>query len=158
LYAASEGKEMKRIQGAFIADDEVRRVVAFWKTQKEELGEDELDDEFGNENDDIAAALNALDEGSKEDELYEQAKQIIIDSGRPSTTYLQTALGIGYPRAARLTGLLEKNGIIGMEGGKKVVLIGKGPVHVIEERNMSEELDEDEEERRQQNERDKWQA
>ncbi len=158
LYAASEGKEMRRIQGAFIADDEVRRVAAFWKAQKEELGEDDLDDEFGNENDDIAAALNAIDEGSKEDDLYEQAKQIIIDSGRPSTTYLQTALGIGYPRAARLTGLLEKNGIIGMEGGKKVVLIGKGPVHIIEEGNADEALDEEEEVRRQQSERDKWQA
>jgi S-DNA-T family DNA segregation ATPase FtsK/SpoIIIE len=156
LYAASEGKEMKRIQGAFIADDEVRRVVAFWKTQKEELGEDELEDDFGGEEDSIAAALNAIDEGSKEDELYEQAKQIIIDSGRPSTTYLQTALGIGYPRAARLTGLLEKNGIIGMEGGKKIVLIGKGPVHIIEEgKEATDEMDDD---RQMQSERDKWQA
>jgi S-DNA-T family DNA segregation ATPase FtsK/SpoIIIE len=156
LYAASEGKEMKRIQGAFIADDEVRRVVAFWKTQKEELGEDELEDDFGGEEDSIAAALNAIDEGSKEDELYEQAKQVIIDSGRPSTTYLQTALGIGYPRAARLTGLLEKNGIIGMEGGKKIVLIGKGPVHIIEE--GKEEEGDSEDDRQTQAERDKWQV
>jgi S-DNA-T family DNA segregation ATPase FtsK/SpoIIIE len=155
LYAASEGKEMKRIQGAFISDDEIKRVVAFWKTQKEELGEEELDDDFGGVEDAIATALNALDEGAKEDTLYEQAKQIIIDSGRPSTTYLQTALGIGYPRAARLTGLLEKNGIIGMEGGKKIVLIGKGPVHIVEEGPTESD---DEDDRQLQAERDKWQA
>jgi S-DNA-T family DNA segregation ATPase FtsK/SpoIIIE len=150
LYAASEGKEMRRIQGAFIADDEVRRVVAFWKTQKEAMGEDEALDDFDDGDSDIASALNSIDEGSKEDDLYEQAKQIIIESGRPSTTYLQTALGIGYPRAARLTGLLEKNGIIGMQGTKKVVMIGKGTVHVDDEGGAPDDMS-------LQQERDKWQ-
>lgn len=151
LYAASEGKEMRRIQGAFIADDEVRRVVAFWKTQKEAMGEDEALDDFDDGDSDIASALNSIDEGSKEDDLYEQAKQIIIESGRPSTTYLQTALGIGYPRAARLTGLLEKNGIIGMQGTKKVVMIGKGTVHVDDdEAGAPDDMS-------LQQERDKWQ-
>lgn len=150
LYAASEGKEMRRIQGAFIADDEVRRVVAFWKTQKEAMGEDEALDDFADDESDIATALNSIDEGSKEDDLYEQAKQIIIESGRPSTTYLQTALGIGYPRAARLTGLLEKNGIIGMQGTKKVVMIGKGTVHVDDEGGAPDDMS-------LQQERDKWQ-
>ena len=162
LYAASEGKDMKRIQGAFISDEEVRRVVAFWKKQKDELGEEDGFDDFDDAEDPIAEALNALDEGSKEDDLYEQAKQIIIDSGRASTTYLQTALGIGYPRAARLTSLLEKNGIIGMQGSKKVVLVGKGPVHAegIETGGQEgdEERDELEEERAMQADRDKWQV
>ncbi len=156
LYAASEGKDMKRIQGAFISDDEVRRVVAFWKKQKEEFGEDELDD-FDEEENSIAEALNSIDEGSKEDDLYEAAKQVMIESGRASTTYLQTALGIGYPRAARLTGLLEKNGIIGSVGGKKVVLIGKGPVHAEGIEPEESEADDDEDALSMQKERDKWQ-
>lgn len=156
LYAASEGKEMKRIQGAFISDEEVRKVVNFWKKQKDELGEEDGFDDFDTEENSIAEALDAIDEGSKEDALYDQAKQIIIDSGRASTTYLQTALGIGYPRAARLTALLEKNGIIGMEGGKKVVLIGKGPVQAegLEEEEGTEEDDD----MALQAERDKWQV
>lgn len=157
LYAASEGKEMKRIQGAFISDDEVRRVVAFWKKQKEEFGEEDGFDDLEEVEDSITEALNALDEGSKDDELYEQAKQVIIDSGRASTTYLQTALGIGYPRAARLTGILEKNGIIGMQGGKKVVLIGKGPVHAEGLSDEEEVEDETEADLSLQQERDKWQ-
>lgn len=159
LYAASEGKETKRIQGAFISDDEVRRVVAFWKKQKEEFGEEEGFDDFDDAEDDIASALNSLDEGSKEDDLYEQAKDIIISSGRASTTYLQTALGIGYPRAARLTGLLEKNGIIGMQGNKKVVLIGKGPVHAegVAPEEEESEIDDEAEAMEAQKERDKWQ-
>ena len=158
LYAASEGKEMRRIQGAFISDDEVRRVVAFWKKQKDDFGAEEELDDFDGGDDSIAAALNAVDEGAKEDTLYDQAKQVIIDSGRPSTTYLQTALGIGYPRAARLTGLLEKNGIIGMQGGKKIVLIGKGPVHAegLQDTTSGEESEETDD-RALQAERDKWQ-
>lgn len=159
LYAASEGKDMKRIQGAFISEEEVRRVVNFWKKQKEEFGEEEGLDDFDQQENSISEALDALDEGSKEDALYDQAKQIIIDSGRPSTTYLQTALGIGYPRAARLTGLLEKNGIIGMVAGKKVVLVGKGPVHA-EGLPANEEESEEEpgDDLTLQQERDKWQV
>jgi hypothetical protein len=50
---------------------------------------------------------------------------------------------------------LEKNGIIGMEGGKKIVLIGKGPVHIVEEGPTESD---DEDDRQLQAERDKWQA
>lgn len=157
LYAASEGKEMKRIQGAFISDDEVRKVVAFWKKQKSDLGEEDGFDDFDSEDDEMAAALNAVDDGSKEDALYEEAKQIIINSGKASTTSLQTALGIGYPRAARLTGLLEKNGIIGTVGGKKVVLIGKGPVSAEGMSPTDGEESDDPDEMKLQSERDKWQ-
>ncbi len=159
LYAASEGKEMRRIQGAFISDEEVRRVVAFWKKQKEDLGEEEGLDDFDAEPDSITEAMNSLDEGAKEDDLYERAKDIIVASGKASTTSLQTALGIGYPRAARLTALLEKNGIIGSVGGKKVVLIGKGAVYAEGiEPEVETPRDEQEENLEMQRERDKWQT
>lgn len=151
LYAASEGKETKRIQGAYISDEEVRKVAGFWKKQKEEFGiDDELDDELEGDNS-IREALDSIDEGSKEDDLYEQAKQVMIDTGRPSTTYLQTALGIGYPRAARLSALLEKNGVIGLVDGKKVVLAARvAPDAEDDEAATEDPLAE-------QTERDKWQ-
>src|SRR3989344_9180089 len=87
--------------------------------------EEEEDVAGGEAKDDIMRALDAVDEGAKEDDLYERAKQIVIDTGRASTTYLQTALGVGYPRGARLMHLLEQNGIVGMIDGKKKGLVGK---------------------------------
>lgn len=128
LYAAADGKEMRRIQGVFVSDDEVKRVTTFLQKQKEELGDLDADDDLGEpENDGIALAMEALDEGSKQDDLYDEVKRIVIQSGRASTTNLQTTFGIGYPRAARIMHLLEENGVIGMVDGKKKVLLSSEP-------------------------------
>ena len=51
-----------------------------------------------------------------------------IRTGRASTTSFQTAFSVGYPRAARLMHLLEENGVVGMIGGKKTVLMNEGKV------------------------------
>lgn len=125
LYSAADGKEMRRIQGAFVSDDEVKRVTTFLEQQKEVMGEDDVEDELtpDKERDDLTLAMDAMDEGSKQDDLYDEVKRIVIQSGRASTTNLQTTFGIGYPRAARLMHLLEENGVIGVVDGKKKVLI-----------------------------------
>ena len=129
LYSAADGKEMKRIQGVFVSDDEVKRVTTFLEQQKEAMGGDDLGDDLGEDsgNDGIALAMDALDEGSKQDDLYDEVKRIVIQSGRASTTNLQTTFGIGYPRAARLMHLLEENGVIGIVDGKKKVLLSNAP-------------------------------
>lgn len=130
LYAAADGKEMRRIQGAFVSDDEVKRVTTFLQKQKRDRGEEEIGDDFGDsaETDTITDAMNALDDGGKSDDLYEEVKRIVIQSGRASTTNLQTTFGIGYPRAARIMHLLEENGVIGMVDGKKKVLLSAAAV------------------------------
>jgi len=124
LYAAADGKDMRRIQGVFVSDDEVKRVTTFLQKQKQDLGEEEIGDDFGDDGPTgITEAMNALDDGGKSDDLYEEVKRIIIQTGRVSTTNLQTTFGIGYPRAARIMHLLEENGVIGMVDGKKRVLL-----------------------------------
>jgi S-DNA-T family DNA segregation ATPase FtsK/SpoIIIE len=62
-----------------------------------------------------------------EDDLYEDAKQVVMDAGKASTSLLQRRLRIGYSRAARLVDLLEDNGVVGPENGSKgrEILIGK---------------------------------
>ncbi|MDO8565914.1 MAG: DNA translocase FtsK 4TM domain-containing protein [Candidatus Moranbacteria bacterium] len=126
LYSPSEGTELRRVQGAFVSDDEVKRVTAFLRKQKEDLGEDEIGDDFGDVGQgSITEEIDALDSGSKEDDLYEAAKELILATGRASTTSLQTAFSIGYPRAARLMHLFEENGVVGMVDGKKKVLLSK---------------------------------
>lgn len=55
----------------------------------------------------------------EDDDLYEEAKQIVISSKKASTSYLQRRLGIGYSRAARLIDILENRGVIGPGQGAK---------------------------------------
>ncbi len=126
LYSPSEGTEIKRLQGVFVSDDEVKRVTAFLRKQKEDFGEDEIGEDFGGGEvgqQSIMETLDAIDDGTKEDDMYEEAKRLIVNTGKASTTSLQTAFSIGYPRAARLMHLLEENGVVGMVGGKKKVLL-----------------------------------
>ena len=155
LYAPSEGSETKRIQGVFVSEDEVKRVTSFLRKQKEDLGDDEDEDPFSDAtgDDSLMDALDAVDTGAEQDDMYVRAREVIINSGKASTTSLQTILGIGYPKAARLMNLLEENGIVGMIDGKKKVLVGK----------TVDSEDEDEPEYgddhlREQSEREKWQA
>ncbi len=156
LYSAADGKEMRRIQGVFVSDDEIKRVTTFLIKQKEYLGVDEIGGDIEEEtgNDPISQAMDAMDDGSKSDDLYEEVKRIMIETGRASTTNLQTTFGIGYPRAARLMHLLEENGVIGMVDGKKKVLMSKA----VGDTSVEEKKEYGDEHLAEQGERDKWQA
>ena len=126
LYVAPNG-ETKRLQGVYVSTDEVRRVTNHWRKEKEAWGdEDSLED-------DITAGTSTGNNGSshtdgEKDELFDQAKDLFIRSQKASTTSLQTAFGIGYPRAARLMHILEEEGVVGMVDGKKQILIGRDMV------------------------------
>jgi S-DNA-T family DNA segregation ATPase FtsK/SpoIIIE len=54
-----------------------------------------------------------------EDELYEQAREMVTESGRASTSFIQRYLGVGYSRAAKLLDMLEENGVVGPANGAK---------------------------------------
>lgn len=54
---------------------------------------------------------------AEDDELYEDAKEAVIEAGKASTSYIQRKLRVGYSRAARLMDMLEENGIIGPADG-----------------------------------------
>lgn len=58
-------------------------------------------------------------ETSGEDDLYEEARQAVIDAGKASTSYLQRKLRIGYSRSARLMDILEERGVISAQDGTK---------------------------------------
>jgi S-DNA-T family DNA segregation ATPase FtsK/SpoIIIE len=55
----------------------------------------------------------------EEDDLYEEAKQTVLEAGKASTSYLQRKLGVGYARAARLIDILEERGVVGPGSGAK---------------------------------------
>lgn len=58
-----------------------------------------------------------LDEEDEYDELYDDAKKVVLQEGKASTSYLQRKLGIGYARAAKLIDMLEINGVVGPSRG-----------------------------------------
>lgn len=102
-----------RLQGAFLSDEEVEKVVAHVKT----LGEpDYIDDEIFIDDEDGNYTL--FDAGG-EDPLMNRALEIVSMTGKASASYLQRCLKIGYNRAARLVEEMEMRGIVGPQNGSK---------------------------------------
>ncbi|WP_010253489.1 DNA translocase FtsK [Treponema primitia] len=114
LYAGVVDPFPIRIQGAFVSEEEVERVVDYVKG----LGEpDYIDDEIfiDDEDDDLGPSL--FDSG--DDPLYEKALEIVMQQQKASASYIQRRLKIGYNRAARLVELMEHNGVVGPAQGSK---------------------------------------
>ena len=115
LYASAVDPAPVRIQGTFISDQEVENVVNAVK----EYGEpDYIDDQvfYEDEEEGDDFELNGNYDG---DPLYDQALEIVIQSGKASASYLQRRLSIGYNRAARLVEEMEERGIVGPANGSK---------------------------------------
>mgnify|MGYP002777270611 CR=1 FL=1 len=115
LYAGATDAFPMRMQGAFVSDDEVERVVAHVKT----LGEpDYIDDEIFIDDEDEDEGPSLFDE-DEDDPLFEKALEIVLAQGKASASFLQRKLKIGYNRAARIVELMEEKGIVGKAQGSK---------------------------------------
>jgi S-DNA-T family DNA segregation ATPase FtsK/SpoIIIE len=114
LYMASDSSKLVRIQGCFVSDEEIKRVVQFWQAEAEA---DWLEEE---------PPWEELMEEHEEDELLEEAIQIVKRYNRASTSFLQRKLRVGYPRASRIMDQLEEQGIVGPledDGRSREVLV-----------------------------------
>jgi len=102
----------KRMQAPFIKENEIKKISNFWQKQtsedieKVEIEEKEIEKGF-----DL--------EFEEDDELYNEALKIVVQTQKASTSLLQRRLKIGYARAARILDMLEKNGIVGPQEGSK---------------------------------------
>jgi S-DNA-T family DNA segregation ATPase FtsK/SpoIIIE len=100
-----------RLQGAYLSEEEVERVVQHVK----QLGEPEyIDDEIFLEEDD-----EDFVQGELEDPLMEKAIDIVVTANKASASYLQRRLKVGYNRAARMVEEMERLGIVGPQQGSK---------------------------------------
>ncbi len=124
LYLASGTGRLARLHGSFVSDDDVRRVVEFVKKQALPKYDPELQSLKQEE---------AAEEEAK-DEVYEQAKELVLSSGQASASLIQRRLRVGYPRAARMIEQMEADGIVGAAGrdGRREVLGRRGPVGAAE--------------------------
>lgn len=111
LFLPPGASKLIRAQGAMTTDDEIRRIADFWKKQGEPAYDVELKEKLEKK-----TAAGSVDTG-EEDDLLEQAVQIIKETHRASTSSLQRRLRIGYTRAARLMDIMEERGIVGPPRG-----------------------------------------
>ncbi|OQW33124.1 MAG: hypothetical protein A4E19_07215 [Nitrospira sp. SG-bin1] len=124
LYLASGTGRLARLHGSFVSDDDVRSVVEFVKQQAIPIYNQELQ----------SLKLDEAAEEEAKDEVYEQAKELVLSTGQASASLIQRRLRVGYPRAARMIEQMESEGIVGAAGrdGRREVLGRRGPVGAAE--------------------------
>ena len=106
-----------RIQGTYLDDNEVEKVVECVKQYGEP---DYIDDQiFVEDEEDEEGNVDLFGNNMDEDPLYDQALEIVVQSGKASASYIQRRLKIGYNRAARLVEEMEERGIVGPANGSK---------------------------------------
>jgi S-DNA-T family DNA segregation ATPase FtsK/SpoIIIE len=129
LYRSSTSPNVERIQGAFVSEQEVQKVVDFIASQAPQLFDDTV---FKAAAVPIADTLPGLDpEGAGGDDasLVDQAEEIILRDRKASISYIQRMLKVGYNKAATIMDELEARGIVGPQKsgvGQRDILVGGG--------------------------------
>ncbi|MDF2644681.1 MAG: translocase FtsK [Paenibacillus sp.] len=110
LYLPVGASKPVRIQGAFLSDQEVEHVVGFVRTQEQ-----------ANYQEEMVPHVEEMPEQQNEfeDELYDQAVQIVLEAKQASVSLLQRRMRVGYTRAARLVDSMEAKGVVGPYEGSK---------------------------------------
>jgi S-DNA-T family DNA segregation ATPase FtsK/SpoIIIE len=114
MLFSDRGTKLRRIQGAFLSDDEVHRVVEFLKQQAKPVYDMNILTAHDDEDGEGAAAADDF-----HDELYDQAVAIVCDTRQASVSFIQRRLQIGYNRSARMVEQMERDGIVGPANGIK---------------------------------------
>ena len=116
LFCASGSQMPERIQGAFVSDNEVKKVVDYLSGEMSPMFDESLIAALeGSDGDD----RNSDEEDILDEELWEDAVKLVARTGKASASFLQRRLKIGYNRAARIVEIMERQGIVGPENGSK---------------------------------------
>ncbi len=120
LFTSAELSKPKRIQGAYVTNDELEGIVKFLRKKGTP--------DYNMAVTEITKAGTVFDDEER-DSMFEEAVQTVLESGKASTSYLQRRLRVGYARAARIMDELESAGVIGEGHGAKAreILIDSWP-------------------------------
>ena len=143
LFTTAELSKPKRLQGAYVSEEEKERVIEFLKKQAEP---DYLEDVTEAPTQGIPGFMGT---NGKVDSLLAQAREVIMQSDKASATLLQRRLSVGYARAAKILDQLEEAGVVGPANGPKAreVLIREGeevldsPGVEVDDEGLNEELE-----------------
>jgi S-DNA-T family DNA segregation ATPase FtsK/SpoIIIE len=109
----------RRIQGAWVGEDEVRKVAAFWARQHQPVAEVSESAVLGDDDDLVQGGGSSSGGDEDDDDLLWQAMELVVRSQLGSTSMLQRKLRVGFSRAGRLMDLLEQRGVVGPSIGSK---------------------------------------
>jgi DNA segregation ATPase FtsK/SpoIIIE, S-DNA-T family len=112
LYLPAGQSKPTRIQGAFVSDEETFALISYLKKQAPPQYRDEIE-RFGKSGDVPG------DAEEPEDDLFDEAVRVVIETGQASISMVQRRLRVGYTRAARLIDMMEMRGIVGPHVGSK---------------------------------------
>mgnify|MGYP002682249056 CR=1 FL=1 len=126
LYLPPGRSKPTRIQSAFVSDDEMNRLVAYLRTQAPPQYREEIE-RFGKADDSLE------DLAEQDDELFDDAVRIVLETGQASISMVQRRLRVGYTRAARLIDMMELRGIVGPHIGSKAreILVNAPPKNEV---------------------------
>ena len=119
-----------RIQGTFIDDDEIKKVVDYVKKEQPVIYDKKIslsDEERG-----ATTLVNDSETDAKEEPLYNEIVEFVVEQGKASSSLIQRRFRLGYNRAARIMDLLEERGIVGPPTGSskpREVLVGLKEKH-----------------------------
>lgn len=113
LFQSPSRSHPFRVQGVYVGEKEVKRVVAFLKDQRSADYEEDV------ANSRVPGGGFEESDRAGDDELFEEARKIVVEAKKASSSLLQRRLRVGYARAARLIDLLEEKGVVGPADGAK---------------------------------------
>jgi S-DNA-T family DNA segregation ATPase FtsK/SpoIIIE len=111
LCLSAGTSKLLRIHGAYVSEEEVKRVVAFIKEQGKPNYEAVFESEESSPQKDESIDIR--------DELYEKSFELVLSTGQASASFIQRRLRMGYPRAVRMIELMEEDGLNGPAVGSK---------------------------------------
>ena len=115
LYFPMGESNPTRIQGCFVNDDEIKRLIDYCKNQ----GAAKYDANFENIKENASASTSSSGTDNPDDESYNDVMEFAIQTGKISASLIQRRFRWGYNRAARMMDLLEERGIVGPQCGSK---------------------------------------
>jgi len=119
LFLPPDAPKPKRLQGTYVSESEIEKVVSFWISQHPREAGVQLVPDLD------AAAADKV----PEDSLLQQAIRLTVGLNHISTSFLQRRLGVGYPRAAKIMDMLEAQGVVAPgEPGKSRQVLSKHDV------------------------------
>lgn len=137
LFLSGDMGKPIRLQSAYVGEQEVKKVVEYIaKHNPAELPAVDLSGAASGNGSESPMLSQSLEDDEIDDDLYEEARRVVLEAGKASTSYIQRKLRVGYARAARLMDVLEERGVIGPADGAKpreVINSGTGREEAAEE-------------------------
>ncbi len=119
LFYPSGAPKPTRIQGAFVSDEEVEKIVSFVKSNGEAVYSEDILESIENSNKTDKEISEETDEDDDTDPFLMDAIDVVVETGQASTSFIQRKFKVGYARAGRIIDQMEERGVIsGYQGSK----------------------------------------